>query len=43
LIEIRRELRAQKLWALSDMVRNRLGELGVVLEDGKEGTNWNWK
>jgi cysteinyl-tRNA synthetase len=43
LIEIRRELRVQKLWALSDMVRNRLGELGVVLEDGKEGTTWNWK
>lgn len=43
LIEVRRELRAQKLWALSDLVRNRLGELGVVLEDGKEGTAWNWK
>lgn len=43
LIEIRRELRAQKLWALSDLVRNRLGELGVMLEDGKEGTTWNWK
>jgi cysteinyl-tRNA synthetase len=43
LVEIRRELRTQKLWAMSDLVRNRLGELGVVLEDGKEGTIWNWK
>jgi cysteinyl-tRNA synthetase len=43
LIEIRKELRAQKLWALSDLVRNRLHELGVVLEDGKEGTAWRWK
>ena len=43
LVELRKELRVQKLWALSDLVRNRLGELGVTLEDGKEGTIWNWK
>lgn len=43
LIEIRRELRQQKLWALSDLVRNRLTELGVVLEDSKDGTSWKWK
>jgi cysteinyl-tRNA synthetase len=43
LIEIRRELRSQKLWALSDLVRNRLTELGVLLEDSKEGTTWRWK
>jgi cysteinyl-tRNA synthetase len=43
LIEIRRELRNQKLWALSDIVRNRLSELGVVLEDSKDGTTWKWK
>jgi cysteinyl-tRNA synthetase len=43
LLEIRRELRQQKLWALSDMVRDRLTELGVLLEDSKEGTTWRWK
>jgi cysteinyl-tRNA synthetase len=43
LIDIRKELRGQKLWALSDLVRNRLAELGVLLEDSKEGTNWKWK
>jgi cysteinyl-tRNA synthetase len=43
LIEIRRELRSQKLWALSDQVRDRLTELGVLLEDSKEGTTWRWK
>jgi cysteinyl-tRNA synthetase len=43
LVEIRRELRTQKLWALSDLVRNRLNELGVSLEDTKDGTTWNWK
>jgi cysteinyl-tRNA synthetase len=43
LIEMRTELRRQKLWALSDLVRDRLTELGVILEDNKEGTNWRWK
>jgi cysteinyl-tRNA synthetase len=43
LIEIRRDLRQQKLWALSDKVRDRLAELGVLLEDSKEGTTWRWK
>ena len=43
LIEVRRELRVQKLWALSDLVRDRLAELGVVLEDSKEGTSWRYQ
>jgi cysteinyl-tRNA synthetase len=43
LVQVRRELRAQKLWALSDLVRDQLLELGVVLEDGKDGTTWRWK
>ena len=43
LIEMRRELRQQKLWALADQVRNRLLELGVILEDSKEGTTWRWQ
>jgi cysteinyl-tRNA synthetase len=43
LVEVRRELRQQKLWALADTVRNRLTELGVVLEDTKEGTTWRWQ
>jgi cysteinyl-tRNA synthetase len=43
LVELRRELRSQKLWSLSDLVRDRLAELGVILEDSKEGTTWRWK
>jgi cysteinyl-tRNA synthetase len=43
LVEIRRELRAQKLWALSDLVRDRLTALNVVMEDTKAGTTWRWK
>ncbi|MCJ7702270.1 MAG: cysteine--tRNA ligase [Anaerolineales bacterium] len=43
LLEIRTELRAQKLWSLSDQVRDRLAEQGVILEDSKIGTTWHWK
>jgi len=43
LIELRKDLRENKQWALSDKVRDRLVELGVALEDSKEGTTWHWK
>jgi len=43
LVMIRKELRQQKLWALSDLVRDRLVALGIVLEDSKEGTTWRWR
>ncbi len=43
LVEVRGELRKQKLWALSDVVRNRLKELGVVIEDSKEGSTWRYE
>ena len=42
LLEMRVELRKQKLWALSDLVRDRLKELGVSLEDSKEGSSWHF-
>ncbi len=42
LLEVRSEARKQKLWALSDMIRDRLKDLGVIVEDGKEGTIWRW-
>jgi cysteinyl-tRNA synthetase len=43
LLEVRTELRKQKLWALSDTVRDRLAELGVIIEDSKEGSSWRYK
>ncbi|MBS1250652.1 MAG: Cysteine--tRNA ligase [Chloroflexi bacterium] len=43
LLEIRSELRNQKLWALSDKIRDQLLELDVVLEDSPQGTTWRWK
>ena len=43
LVSLRRDLRAEKNWALSDKLRDELKALGVVLEDSKDGTTWNWE
>ena len=43
LVEVRSEVRTQKLWALSDQIRDKLKELGVTIEDGKDGTTWRWE
>lgn len=43
LIELRKELREQKLWSLADEIRSRLAEIGVLLEDSKDGTTWRWR
>ncbi len=40
IISIRKDIRAQKLWALSDKIRDELKAAGVVLEDGKDATFW---
>ena len=42
LVQVRSEVRKQKLWQLSDLIRDQLKELGVVIEDSKEGTKWRW-
>ena len=42
LVEVRSEVRKQKLWSLSDIIRDRLKDLGVIIEDSKEGTTWRW-
>lgn len=43
LVEVRAELRRHKLWSLSDTIRDRLAQLGVILEDSKDGTIWRWE
>ncbi len=41
LVEVRQELRQAKQWELSDLVRDRLADLGIQVEDGKEGPTWH--
>ncbi len=40
LIKARNDARASKDWPAADAARNRLNELGIVLEDGPQGTTW---
>lgn len=40
LVEVRSELRKARQFALADLVRSRLADLGVTLEDGPQGTRW---
>ena len=40
LIDLRAELRARKLWDVSDKIRTGLSKIGILLEDGKKGTTW---
>ncbi|MZI92774.1 cysteine--tRNA ligase [Vibrio sp. CAIM 722] len=43
LIKLRNDSRAAKDWANADMARDKLNEMGVILEDGPEGTTWRRK
>ncbi|ATW43010.1 cysteine--tRNA ligase [Glaesserella parasuis] len=40
LIKQRNEARASKNWAVADEARNKLTAMGIVLEDGTNGTTW---
>jgi cysteinyl-tRNA synthetase len=40
LLSLRTDMRKEKLWGLSDKIRDGLTQLGVTLEDSKEGTTW---
>jgi cysteinyl-tRNA synthetase len=42
MIEERTRARADKDWAKADAIRDRLQEMGVVLEDGPNGTSWRY-
>lgn len=42
LAEVRNELRQAKQWTLADRIRDHLADLGVILEDGPEGTTWKY-
>lgn len=43
LIKQRNDARQAKKWALADEARDRLNDMGIVLEDGAQGTIWRRK
>jgi cysteinyl-tRNA synthetase len=43
LISARQELRKEKQYDKADLVRNRLDEVGILLEDTAQGTTWKLK
>jgi cysteinyl-tRNA synthetase len=43
IVTIRTKLRTLKNWELADEIREKLNKLGVLIEDGKQKTNWHWK
>lgn len=42
LIEMRKQARDNKNWAMSDQIRDQLLALGIQLKDGKEGTSYTY-
>ena len=43
LVELRQDLRKNKNFDLADQVRQKLAELGVVIEDSPQGSTWHWE
>jgi cysteinyl-tRNA synthetase len=41
LLQMRAQAKADKNYALSDEIRNRLTALGFAIKDGKEGSSWS--
>ena len=41
ILEMRREAKQKKDFGTSDMIRQKLTDLGVQIKDTKEGTEWN--
>jgi cysteinyl-tRNA synthetase len=41
LLEIREEARGKKDWATADVIRDRLGEIGIEIKDTPKGPKWS--
>ena len=43
LIEQRQQARKEKNWKVADEIRDRLNEMGILLEDTPQGVRWSYK
>jgi cysteinyl-tRNA synthetase len=43
MLKRRQDARENKDWSTSDTIRKTLKDLGIQLEDGKDGTSWRWE
>ncbi|MBC7885402.1 MAG: cysteine--tRNA ligase [Saprospiraceae bacterium] len=43
IIDLRQQARIAKDWTTSDKIRDTLNEIEIQINDGKEGTSWNFK
>ena len=41
ILDIRAKAKANKDWATSDAIRDKLKEIGITVKDGKDGATWN--
>ena len=42
-MDIRKNAKANKDWATSDLIRNKLSDLGFDVKDTKNGVEWSLK
>jgi cysteinyl-tRNA synthetase len=40
-LEMRQQARLDKNWALSDLIRDKLQNSGIIIKDGKDGVTWS--
>ena len=39
-LDVRSMARQEKNWGMADLIRDKLAELNIVIEDGKSGSTW---
>lgn len=41
LVQLRNQAKTNRDWETADAIRNTLGDMGITITDGKEGSSWN--
>lgn len=42
-LEIRQKARQNKDWSTADLIRDRIKEIGIIIEDTPDGARWRWE